>query len=76
MVWRRPLNEGLRGKRLYAVMRPLQCVTQGKDRCAGSNSRFSNEQSAIAFRGGEMTTNVVGFVEEDTLKDKLETLLE
>ncbi|UGV41681.1 thioredoxin family protein [Methanococcoides orientis] len=30
----------------------------------------------LFFRSGEMVTNVVGFVEEEKLKEKLETLLE
>jgi thioredoxin 1 len=42
----------------------------------GKRFKIIGVPTLLFFRGGEMTTNVVGFTEEDKLKEKLESLLE
>lgn len=42
----------------------------------GKQFKIVGVPTFLFFRSGEMVTNVVGFVEEEKLKEKLETLLE
>ncbi|AKB85371.1 co-chaperone YbbN [Methanococcoides methylutens] len=42
----------------------------------GKQFKIIGVPTLLFFRGGEMITNVVGFAEEEKLKEKLETLLE